>query len=239
MTLFDLPASAPDTHPAKWSHEVLAAVAPILAEWRLPVHDPFAGTGERLGKLCDQLELTFTGTEIQLPFIRDPRVARGDSTEADTYPSGDHVVVTSPAYPNGMADHFKAGDHSRRHTYRQALAEILGHDEPLHPNNMGRYGVRYGVNAETKHFDLARRCVRWWPEHVVLNVSDFIVAGAVYPCVARWKDILGARDYRIVETIAVETPRQRHGANGDARVGHEVVLTAVRQSERPDRKDER
>jgi hypothetical protein len=54
-------------------------------EWDLPVHDPFAGTGERLGALCDTLGLTFTGTEIEPEFARDRRVHAGDSAEAGTY----------------------------------------------------------------------------------------------------------------------------------------------------------
>src|SRR5690606_14377285 len=97
----------------------------------------------RLGELCDRLGLVFTGTELEPEFIADPRVRPGDSTMAQTYPAHEHAVVTSPAYPNGMTDHFRARDASRRHTYRQALATVLGHDRPLHPNNMGRWGNRH------------------------------------------------------------------------------------------------
>jgi hypothetical protein len=228
MTLFDVPAEPPDTHPAKWSNDILAVIAPILRDWQLPVHDPFAGTGDRLAKLCDQLGVEFTGTEIEPEFARDQRVRSGDSTEPDTYPQAPYCVVTSPAYPNGMSDHFKAGDHSRRHTYRQALAQILGHDRPLHQNNMGRYGVRYGDKQLAQHYELARRCVQWWPDRVIVNVSDFITAGEVCPVVKAWTEMLEAHRYEITRTIEVPTPRQRHGANSELRVDHETVLVALR-----------
>jgi hypothetical protein len=225
MTLFANASRAARTHLTKWSPEILAVIAPILRDWQLPVHDPFAGTGERLGTVCDQLGLRFTGTEIEPEFARAPRLGPGDSTDPTTYPNGRYCSVTSPADPNGMSDHFKAGDNSRRHTYRQALAQILGHDRELHPNNMGRYGAR----QLARHYAIADRCVGWWPEHAIVNVSDFIVAGAVHRCVDRWREILERRGYDVTETIEVETPRQRQGANADARVNHEAVLIAVRR----------
>ena len=229
MTLFDVPAVPPDAHPAKWSKEILARIAPILRDWRLPVHDPFAGTGERLGHLCDQLGLVFTGTDIEPEFARDPRVRGGDSTEAGTYPSGTFCVVTSPAYPNGMSDHFKAGDGSRRHTYRQALATILGEDRPLHEHNMGRYGARYGQKALARHYAIAERCVAHWSERVLVNVSDFVAAGERHPVVGPWRRILEGHGYEIIGEIPVATPRQRNAANAELRVDEEAVLVANRR----------
>jgi len=41
--LFSTPR--PVRHPAEWSPAILAAIAPTLRHWQLPVHDPFAGTG--------------------------------------------------------------------------------------------------------------------------------------------------------------------------------------------------
>jgi hypothetical protein len=231
LDMFGAPAEPPDAHPAKWSTEILAVIAPILRDWRLPVHDPFAGTGERLGNLCDQLGLTFTGTDIEPEFARDARVHGGDSTEPDTYPTGEFCVVTSPAYPNGMTDHFKAGDNSRRHTYRQALATILGYDGPLHDNNMGRYGIRYGQKALARHYVIADACIPHWPQRVVVNVSDFYMAGEVHEVVAPWRRLLERHGYDVDEPIPVKTPRQRNAANADLRVDHEAVLVARRMLE--------
>jgi hypothetical protein len=213
------------THPCRWTPAILAALEPAVAELGLAVHDPFAGTGVRLGQLCDRLGLAFTGTEIEAPFTVDPRVAQGDSTDPATYPPHPHVVVTSPAYPNGMADHFHARDGSRRHTYRQALAAIAGHDQSLHEHNMGRWGVRRGQRATARHFELADQCVRWWPAHVIVNVSDFPHRWALWPLVDRWRELLGRHGYVVDGELEVATPRQRNGANRH-RADHETVLIA-------------
>jgi hypothetical protein len=192
------------------------------------VHDPFAGTGRRLGKLCDALGLRFTGTEIEAEFIVDPRVAPGNAINPDTYPPGPFCVVTSPAYPNGMADHFAARDGSRRHTYRQALAAIRGHDRELSSSNMGRYSIRRGRRAETEHFAIAGIAMHRWPPDVIVNVSDFIAAGERYPLVDRWRRLLGRHGYTVTDVVEVPTPRQRHGAHAELRVEAEAVITAHR-----------
>lgn len=223
---------ADQVHPSQFSPEVLEVMAPILQAWNLPVHDPFAGPGVRLGRLCDELGLAFSGTEIEPEFIVDPRVRQGDSTTTwwDSYPSPlkPYVIVTSPVYPNGMADHFHARDDSERHTYRQALAKIRGKDRELAGNNMGRWGARSGRTAELEHFRLANSVVRHWPPaKVLLNISDFITGGKTYDLIGRWKVLLDIWDYIVTDQIPVHTRRQRKGANGDARVDHEVVLVAV------------
>lgn len=107
------------THPARYSAALLDHLRPILAD-APHVHDPFAGTGERLGALCDELGVTYTGTELEAPFIVDPRVRQGDSRSWRTYPcarpcagrcpvarTGPYWIVTSPVYANGMADNFR------------------------------------------------------------------------------------------------------------------------------------
>lgn len=118
-------------HPAPYSPEVLDVLSALITDiaagrvnrhpklGALPiepirhVHDPFAGEGARLGALCDALGVTFSGTELEAPFIIDPRVKHGNSTKRGTYPRRRHVIVTSPVYPNGVADHFEARDTCR------------------------------------------------------------------------------------------------------------------------------
>lgn len=219
------------THPCRWTPAILDAITPVIAELGLPVHDPFAGTGERLSALCDELGVRFTGTELEPEFAVDPRVAAGDSTMPLTYPSGPYVIVTSPAYPNGMADHFKASDNSRRHTYRQALATTIGQDRPLHPNNMGRYGNRHrrSQHVEDTHFDLAARCVRWWPTHAVVNVKDVEADTYRVAVVDRWHELLRDAGYQIDQVIQVPVNGQRHGANRSARADHEAVIVGRRR----------
>jgi hypothetical protein len=198
-------------------------MAPILRQWGWPVHDPFAGTGERMGDLCDILGLEFTGTEIEAGFIIDPRVKVGNSRHPDPYPEGRYCVGTSVVYPNGMTDHFRATNTHGRRTYRTALAAITGEDEPLHPDNMGRHGPRQGKLSEGRYWDIARDAVRHWPPRALVNISDVVMDKGVYPAVDRWVEILQGRGYWI-RLHTVGTPRYGYGQNGKARVDHEMVL---------------
>jgi hypothetical protein len=214
-------------HPARFSTELLPVLGNVLAAWFLPVFDCYAGTGERLGQLCDEIGLPYSGTEIEPEFIVDRRVRQGNATDASTYPTGPYVVCTSPTYPNGMSDHFQARDDSKRHTYRQALATTIGHDRPLDRNNTGRYGVRNaGIG---RYWQLVNDAVGHWPNRAVVNVKDFIVAGQVYPLDEKWQQLLVRHGYDIVERVEVACPGQRFGANRE-RVDHEVVLVAERAS---------
>lgn len=218
--------TTPNHHKAQFTPAILDVIAPTIRAWGLPVHDPFAGPGTRLAARCDELGLTFTGTEIEPEFARDPRVRGGDSTEASTYPTGPFCIVTSPAYPNGCADHFKATKVVGRNTYRQWLARTLGYDRPLHANNMGRFGVRHGAKSARTHYAIAERCVAHWPPLVVVNVSDFIMDREVFPYVEPWRELLTEHGYAFSEPTMVPTPRLRYGANADARVPEEAVIFA-------------
>lgn len=214
-------------HPSQYSYEVLDHMTPILRRLRLPVHDPFAGTGFRLGALCDLIGLDFTGTELVPEFIADPRVRAGDSLDPTTYPKAPFVIATSPVYPNGMADHFKASEPEGRHTYRQALHRLIGEDRELGETNMGRYSLRRGDKSFKAYASIAAVATAWWwPNPVILNVSDFYVGETVFPLVAYWRSLLRLHDYKMAAPINVRTRRQRHGANGDRRVEFEVILTA-------------
>lgn len=213
-------------HPSQFSHEVLDAMTSTLRTFGLPVHDPFAGTGVRLGALCDRLKLDFTGTEEVAEFIVDPRVRHGDSTYPDTYPEAPFVICSSPVYCNGMADHFKASEPEGRHTYRQARHRLLGHDAPLSETNMGRYSIRRGTKAFETYAAIATMCVAWWwPNPVILNVSDFYVGETVFPLTHFWRELLRGAGYKFAADRNVRTRRQRHGANGEKRVPFEQILT--------------
>lgn len=208
----------------------------IGPERKTRVHDPFAGTGERLGRLADNRGWIFTGIEIEAPFMVDRRVRQGDSTYPSTYPTEPFKIMTSPVYPNGIADDFHAQDASTRRTYRSAVAKILGHDRPLHTNNQGRYGYRGGQlnsDARTMYWHLAKLVVACWEEsacdEIFLNVSDFTVGkNRVVPVVAPWAALIEAHGFSILKAYPVQTRRWRNGANRDARVANEVILQAIR-----------
>ncbi len=244
-------------HPARYSPEVLDLLRFVIPRLTR-VHDPFAGTGERLGRTADDRPWFFTGTEIEAVFIVDPRVSEGDSTELDTYPwpvacgtCGDtaevpsvpcsaHVlrrftIVTSPVYPNGMADDFVSRETSERKTYRHAKAAILGDPAAkLLDRNMGRWGYRSTANlsnpARMMYWHLAERAVACWgdAERALVNVSDFLAGDRRVPVVDPWCRLLERNGWTIEAVHEVRTRRMRNGANAAARVEAEHVIDAYR-----------
>lgn len=230
-------------HPARYSPAIVERIARYVPFGAL-VHDPFAGTGERLGRMVDALALaegkpfcTFSGTEIEPCFIVDKRVLVGDATDPNSYPKVPGlVIVTSPVYPNGVADHFFAQVTKwKRNTYRQAVAALEGQDRELSPNSMARYGYR-GTTAKSKkrsaYWDLARAAVVNWvdAEMVILNVSDFMVGKDTEPVVEPWMMLLEQNGWKITHVDQVVTPRYKNGSDKsrDERIDSEAVIVAVR-----------
>jgi hypothetical protein len=215
--------AAARAHPARYSPEIISALANMIPAGT-HVHDPFAGTGEALGALADTLfGFTFTGTELEPEFIVDRRVEQGDATEPASYPTGPHLIVTSPPYPNGMADDY-AQEGGRRFTYRQALGR------PLSPRNLGRYSARRSRTKEAEHFRLADAAIACWSaQRALVNVKDFIAEGARWPVVARWCELLEAHGFTVVELVPVHTHGQGFGANRSARVDTETIIDATKE----------
>lgn len=233
------------THPARYSQSILDYFATIIPSF-VHVHDPYGGDGKRLGALCDALGVTFSGTEIEPAYIIDKRVRVGNSRHAKSYPwrrvKGIIWIVTSPVYPNGIADHFMSSpeDTSSRKTYRHAKAEITGQrDAVLDGDNMGRYGYRNSGPGSAKrkaYWELAEACVQQWEpaDCVVLNVSDFIskYKGEEYvePLVNDWIALMKRNGWKVVKRKKVKTPRYKNGsdASRDRRVDGEMVITFKR-----------
>lgn len=220
----------PTGHPAPYSDEVLAVFANLIPAGT-HVHDPFAGGGDRLGKLADAQGWTFSGTELEKPFIVDERVMVGNACDPLSYPppSIPFVVVTSPVYPNGIADDFNAQDGSERRTYRAALAKLRGVDAEMHPDNQGRWGYRgtpLYSNARHMYWHIARRAIKAMGEAqaIYINVSDFMVGSTVEPVVHGWAARLESQGWRVQQAYPVLTRRYRNGTNRDARVANEVIL---------------
>lgn len=236
------------SHPARYSKEVVDTLVTILRTFLgsdegndepAHIHDPFAGTGERLDEIAERVGwVSWSGTEIEPEFIISPHVVEGDACDPNAYPYPfeNVIIVTSPAYPNGMADSWAAQDPSKRKNYRAALREITGEDRELHPNNQGRYGYR-GTTAKSKkrveYWRIAREAVKNWDgaSLVIVNVSDFIYSKRgvdhTEPVVQEWADLLqefGWLTYR----VPVGTRRMRHGANSDKRVPAEWILVGSR-----------
>lgn len=217
-----------DKNPCPFTESIIEALATLIPKYipdNLIIHDPFAGEGVRLGKLCDRLGYTFCGTDLEAWLGRDLRVQLGDSTDPDTYPYGNFAVVTSPSYNNGVNDHFEPKDESTRLTYRVRA----GHE--LHPNNTGRWSGRGSKRGEAEYWRITRKCVKHWPDIVLVNVKDSVRSaweGGIYPLVRLWTELLEEFDYNVTAE-EVACPGYRNGANGEKRLDTESILIGVRR----------
>lgn len=213
-------------HPAKYSDAILPILRAEIERLRGPndryiqILDPFAGTG-RIHELGGGGTTNTFGIEIEPEWAEmHPLTDQGDATNL---PYDDEVfdaVITSPVYGNRMSDHHDAKDGTTRHTYKH----YLGRD--LHPNNAGQlqWGAAYR-DLHRKAWSEAVRVLRPGGK-LIINVSNHIRKG-VEEEVVQWhlgRILIDHEDMRFVRTIRVETPRQRHGENGKARVDCEHVL---------------
>lgn len=234
----------PANHPARYSGAVIDRFIKLIGSYEADLaevttlFDPFAGTGERLAEL-QATGYQVSGIELQRSLIVNRSIVKqGDATRAKRYPGVPYAIVTSPVYPNGVADSHRANDTSKRFTYTVANRLNGGGDE-LHPNNMGRYGYRgtkRGGRSERRaaYWRLARQAVDIWTgdpncRMVFLNVSDFLSGSEVEPLTADWRSLLREFGWKIDKTVKVATPRNRGNANSEQRVDHEAIIVAKRR----------
>jgi hypothetical protein len=224
-------------HPARFSEPILDLFEKLIPAGTR-IHDPCAGTGELLGALADKCGWKFTGTEIEKSFIVDHRVVEGNAAYGSMYPySGERFwVVTSVAYPNGIADHFKPTNEYRkwkRFTYRQAVSDNEGADRELHVDNMGRYGYRGtkrlgGSKKRREYWRLASQFAFLWKaaDRVILNVSDFKSGKVTEPFVQDWIDLMTEMGFDLESRHHVVTNRIGYASidSRDERVDYEEVL---------------
>ncbi|MCC6455183.1 MAG: hypothetical protein IT328_09600 [Caldilineaceae bacterium] len=214
MTLAMSPNSVTLTvrHPAKYSDALMPILQNALRGYDC-ILDPFAGTGKlRLVRPDAHL------LEIEPEWAAISGATVGNALDMP-WPDGYFdAVCTSPTYANRMADHHEARDASRRNTYRHALGR------PLHPQNSGM--LQWGSLYRRFHYYAWLEVLRVLRPggRFVLNISDHIRAGKVVK-VARFHKLLClVMGFRLVEVHQVQTPRQRHGQNGEKRVAHEWVF---------------
>lgn len=219
-------------HPAKWSKALRPYVEGWLRDAPL-VLDPMAGVAaiNVPNLICGEIEPewavqcsypTYVGDAGALPF-------------ADaTFPA----AVTSPTFANRKADNHDARDRckrcgggtspscpncrgsslSKRKTYRHTLGR------ELHPQSTA--SLQWGPSYRQAHRE------RIYPEILrvlrpggffVVNISDHVRKGVVEE-VAPWTvGVLVVLSFTLHEYREVPTPRDREGANGEVRVGHEVL----------------
>lgn len=214
---------APPLHPAEFSPEVIDVIRDeliglIRSRNVMHVHDPFAGRGVRLGALCDELAVTFSGTDIERWSDSDPRVKVGDSLLGGGYPRrAGYAVVTSPVYFGNRitTDYLNGPTPDTKVNGRRAYGISLG--KPLHPNNLARF-----ARAEADYYHTHDDAVRWWPDLVILNVDSPLRRG--------WGSLLARHGYRY-RSRKVHTRRYRGVHNSDKRASHEVVMIAQRSGQ--------
>jgi tRNA G10 N-methylase Trm11 len=202
-------------HPAKFSDKIIEAVDAYLAPLRpLTILDPMAGVG-RVHELTGHVTI---GVEIEPEWAEQhPKTVVGDVLDLPWADGHFEAIVTSPPFGNRMADQY-AGDGTPRHTYRIYLGR------PLSEGN----GATFQWGRQYRRFHRQA-----WAEAdrvlksgglFLLNISDHIRAGRVMP-VSRWHvRVFERMGYLVEDELRIETPRQRHGANREARVDYESVF---------------
>lgn len=177
---------------------------------------------ERLMSKLDQLNIASRSLQVteKVQVLAIEPVGKRDIQEIETS-TGTYIgegYLHHNCYGNRMADHHNAKDGSRRNTYRHCLGE------PLHPNNSGQ--LQWGEAYRTFHLQAWAECYRVLRHggRFVLNVKDHIRKGQRIEVSAWHIDALDATGFEFVEYHEVETPGQRHGANGNLRVSYEYVF---------------
>ena len=206
-------------HPAQFSPEVIEVLRDLIRPGE-HIHDPFAGTGLRLGALCDELGATYSGGDIEDWPGHDPRVALADATVADSYPVEPFTVVTSPVYLNKrLADYANGPLPTTKVKGRRDYGISLG--RPLHANNLARTTGQHARHDEGEaYWRLHREAAKHWGDGVVVNVDEPIAYG--------WGTILIGLGYWVGPIIPAYTRRYGGLSNADKRAEHEVVIVAQR-----------
>jgi hypothetical protein len=206
-------------HPAQFSPEVLTILEGLIRPGER-IHDPFAGPGLRLGKLCDGLGAVCTGTDIEEWPNHDPRVKVGDARDPSSYPPEPFTVVTSPVYGNKRI----GGDYSNGPTARTITAGRVAYGialgRPLHHDNLARVSGQRFKRDPRAYWEGHAEAVKRWRARVLLNVDQPLEAG--------WRALLDQAGCRIVEVIPAYTRRNGGFIKPHRGAGYEVVIVAVR-----------
>lgn len=206
-------------HPCQYTPIILEKIESIIGDDRTPIHDPFAGTGIRLGKLCDTLNITFTGTDIEDWPGKDPRVRIGDSALIETYPAGPYTIITSPTYQNKRLADYKNGPTPNTNPKgRRDYGISLG--RALHPNNTARWtgNDRFASEYWERHREIAKT---WETYRVILNVD--------FPIAHEWAVLLHDAGWPVQDHHIVKTPRYRGLSNDTIRAQYELIIDASRR----------
>lgn len=217
-----------DEHPAKYSEEIKPILTKLLQKYgSKKVYDPMAGVGtihDIVPEGCESF-----ATEIEKEWAeKHPKTICENMFYAIALfgPNAFDAVVTSPPYANRMADKHNARDNSPRHTYKHRLGRALT------PGSCA--GMQWGEEYMQFILKAWRIVVKVMKDHdaypddetgsiFILNTSDHVRKGKFIRVVRFHKDVCEWLGLELIETIPVETRRQRNGQNGHLRAEYEYV----------------
>jgi hypothetical protein len=203
-------------HPAQFSTEVLVVLRDLIRPGE-HVHDPFGGTGLRLGGLCDELGATYTGGDIEDWPGHDPRVALADALDPTSYPTGPFTVVTSPVYLNKrLADYANGPLPTTKVKGRRDYGISLG--RPLAAGNLARHTGK--ASRAAAYWRTHGKAAKHWGDRAIVNVDSPIAEG--------WLALLSDLGYQITDMIPAYTQRYGGLDNAEKRAEYEVVIVATR-----------
>ena len=230
----------PPLHVAPYSDYLMTPMEEMLRQWlprpangRKPILlDIFAGTGHKFAAMAGVLGATPIGIEIEPAYLTEAHecVQLGNSKHL---PFVDEVIdggATSPAYPNGVTDNFRANDLSRRNTYIHRIRAHFGPSYELHPDNMGGTSARRSVGALETFLAIQDACIA--ELYRVLRVgAPYIWNGKDTPKIPylalTWEQ-LERHGFRIVEHRAIEAHGLPEGENYDVRAEVEDLTVAIK-----------
>jgi hypothetical protein len=207
-------------NPCEFSREVLEEVWPLIRPGE-HIHDPFAGHGERLGRLCDEMGVSFSGGDIEVWEPHDPRIVWADALDPLSYPTRLFTIVTSPVYVNKRCADYPNGPTPNTKT-RGRRDYGIALNRALHPDNLARTTGR--PSNEEDYWRLHPEAVSQWDQRVILNVDE--------PISKRWQQILVDVGYRIEQVIPAYTLRYGGLHNAEKRAPHEDIIVASRAPKR-------
>ncbi len=231
-------------HEAQFSTQLLDPIVEALLEFVDPavfvdsdarLLDPFGGVGHKLAHIAERLGMRPLGFEIEPGYFEagatHPCIVLGDSTSLPLADCSVSAAVTSPVYPNGMADNFRSRDfdQSVRHTYVHNLRAFLGEGYELQANNTAGVGhPRASKKALARMYEIHRQV--WAEVHRVLIPGGvFVVNTKDTPKILFTDDTtaqLREAGFEIAAQRIIGTPGHNHGENHENKKTYEVITIA-------------
>lgn len=214
-------------HPATFREDHLKVIRDMLDRSGVEtILDPFAGVGT-IHKLRDYGFETY-GIEKEPEWAEQSLYnVVGDSSDLigvlvkeGMLPGMFDATITSPSFGNRMADHHEAKDSSVRNTYRHKLGR------PIEGNSSAI--MQWGDEYRAFHRDVWRQVDQVTRYAFILNTKNHIRKGEVAEVnefhVSVWEEM----GWWITDRVKIPTKGNGFGANGDARVDHEMMYMFAR-----------